>query len=164
MVLVRVALFAVFSAIVAAIFLMTTVSHRRTRTSRFKTTGARLEPLPLDRSRWSQAPVHVSPLLVCYREPTGELTEEVIHPKTISGRRVSSRGVRPDVVNALCRSQQTMRAFEYGNIVWAADVKSGEFIEDLYHYLGGAQPGGAPAPLYEDTTVAIGAGGWKRHW
>ena len=87
-------------------------------------------------------------LLIRFREPGGALVETVIAPKSIVGPRVKHGSVRPEVINAFCHSQHAMRAFRYDDIVWAADAWSGDLIDDLYNYLGGAQPGGAPALPY----------------
>ena len=42
-----------------------------------------------------------------------------------------------------------MRALRFEHIVSAADLRTGEFIDDLYGYFGDAQPGGAPARSYQ---------------
>jgi hypothetical protein len=154
------------STVVGAALIAAASSRHASQRARSKASGGRLEPVLLggERADWAQAPVHGTALLIRYNEPSGEVWEGIIRPKTIMGQRVPSRGVRPDTVNAFCETRQTMRTFVYANIAWAADARSGELIEDLYHYLGGAQPGGAPAPDYRDTRTLADSRGWKRHW
>ena len=161
--LVPAAITSVFAGLLFATVLSTRNASHKTR---LRTAGSRLEPLLLDgeRAGWSQAPVHGTPLVICYRELAGDVLESVIHPKSILGEKVPARGVRPDTVNAYCEAQQGMRAFRYTGILWAADAQSGELIEDLYHYLGGAQPGGAPAPAYGKAASASPPKALKRHW
>ncbi len=156
----------VSTAIGGAAWLVTVSSRSFSQKERFKTSGARLEPVLLDaeRANWAQAPVHRTPLLIRYRDPASGVMEGIIHPKTIMGQRVPARGIRPDTVNAFCQTRQSMCSFDYEHIIWAADAQSGELIEDLYHYLGGAQPGGAPSPLYAKTAAVAGTREWKRHW
>ena len=156
----------VSTAIGGAAWLVTASSRSFSKKERFKTGAARLEPVLLDAERadWTQAPVHHTPLLIRYQDPHAEVMEGIIYPKTIMGQKLPARGVRPDMVNAFCQTRQAMRSFDYEHIVWAADAQSGELIEDLYHYLGGAQPGGAPAPLYAKEAAVAGTKEWKRHW
>ena len=114
---------------------------------RDKTTSGRLEPARPG-TLISQAPVYGVDLLIRFREAGGALAETIITPKSIVGPRVKHGGVRPEAINAFCRTQRAMRTFRYDDIIWAADAFSGDLIDDLYHYLGGAQPGGAPALPY----------------
>ena len=153
---------AIATALIATVLSARFAGHRQ----RLRTAGARLEPLLLqgERKGWSQAPVHGTPLVIRYQEAGCHPMEGVIHPKSILGERVQSRGVRPQLVNAYSESHGAMRAFRYSDIVWAADAHSGELIEDLYHYLGGAQSGGAPAPVYTQTGTPLPARPIKRHW
>ena len=143
----RLALAAGAGLVAGAAFVARSASHRAARAGRHKTTSGRLEPArpgtPI-----SQAPVYGVDLLIRFREPGGALVETVIAPKSIVGPRVKHGSVRPEVINAFCHSQHAMRAFRYDDIVWAADAWSGDLIDDLYNYLGGAQPGGAPALPY----------------
>ncbi len=89
-----------------------------------------------------------SPLLIRYQEDGGALSEHIIHPRTIRGETVFGRQVRPDIVTAFCEKTRLVQSFRYTAIIWAADAQSGEFIDDLYTYLGSAQPGGAPSRQY----------------
>ena len=97
---------------------------------------------------WTLAPVHQSPLIVRYREADGELTEGIVHPKSIRGEPVGPARVRPHVVNVYCEASQGMRALRLDRMLSAMDLRTEEFIEDLYNYFGSAQPGGAPARTY----------------
>jgi hypothetical protein len=157
---------AALSTAIGAALVATASSRVASQRARSKASGGRLEPLLLDgdHSDWAQAPVHGTALLIRYQEPSGEVMEGIIQPKTIMGQRMPSRGVRPDTINAFCQTRQAMRTFVYTNIVWAADARSGDLIEDLYHYLGGAQPGGAPAPHYRTAGIAAEPRALKRHW
>jgi hypothetical protein len=122
-------------------------------------------PMPPPAPRHSgpgQAPVYRSPLRICYRDADGKLREATIHPKTIGGDSVASGAVRPEAVNAFCEETQTMQTFRFADIMWAADARTGDFVEDLYTYLGNAQPGGAPAPLYERPASPARLRHWKR--
>ncbi len=112
---------------------------------------------------WVSGPVHRSPLLIRYQEPDGTLTEAVIRPKAIRGERVGKDRVRPRVVNATCDATRTAETYRLERIVSVADARSGEFIEDPYTYLGGAQPGGAPAPVYDGPAAPARVRQWKRH-
>ncbi len=94
------------------------------------------------------APVPFSALVVRYREADGRLSEQVVHPKTIRGEQVGHGRVRPNVVNVFCERERSMRALRFDGILSAADLRTGEFIDDLYTYFGAAQPGGAPARIY----------------
>ncbi len=156
---------AVVSTVIGAALIASASRHASQR-ARSKASGGRLEPLLLEgeRADWSQAPVHGTALLIRYQETNGGVMEGIIQPKTIMGQRVAARGVRPDTINAFCQTRQAMRTFVTTNIVWAADAHSGELIEDLYHYLGGAQPGGAPAPDYRKAGAVAEPREWKRHW
>ena len=126
-------------------------SGRAARSGRYKTTSARLDPAPPG-APVAQAPVYGADLHIRFREPGGEFTETVITPKSIVGPRVRHGGVQPQMINAFCRTHRAMRVFRYEDILWAADALSGDLIEDLYHYLGGAQPGGAPPLPYAAET------------
>ena len=101
---------------------------------------------------WRLAPVHISALVIRYRKAEGDLAEWIVHPKTIRGECVGNGRVRPTVVNAFCETEQGMRALRLERIVSAADLRTGDFIDDLYTYFGGAQPGGAPARIYQTAT------------
>ena len=162
MIWMRVLLPAAAGIIAGGAVLANVASGREARRARFKTTSARLDPVLQAQGNAAvvappvyQAPVYGAPLLIRYQEAGAEPAETIIVPKNIVGPRVYSRGVRPEVINAFCRSQQAMRAFRYDSILWAADVHSGDLIDDLYGYLGGAQPGGAPAPLYSGSDRAV---------
>ena len=119
------------------------------RTARLRATRGRLEPVLLQTGALplGQAAVYATPLRIRYRDLDGGISESVVVPKNIVGRK-AARGVRPDVVNVFCQGRQAMRSLRFEGILWAEDVHSGDLIEDLHSYFGGAQPGGAPAPLY----------------
>jgi hypothetical protein len=122
-------------------------------------------PIPPPAPRHSgpgQAPVYHSPLRICYRDAAGKLSEATIHPKTIGGDSVASGAVRPEAVNAFCEDTQAMQTYRFADIIWAADARTGDFVEDLYTYLGSAQPGGAPAPLYESPATPARLRHWTR--
>lgn len=123
-------------------------SRRSDQRMRDRWYGHRLDPMVLggDRASWSLAPVHAVRLLIHCEVDDGLAAERIIRPQSILGRKVRSRGVCPDVINAYCEAADTMKAYRFCDILWAADARSGEFIQDLYGYFGGAQPGGAPAP------------------
>ena len=123
------------------------------RNARDRVTRGRLDPVLLGTGGipLGQAPVYRTPLRICYRDVDGATTETVVIPRNIVGRK-AARGVRPDIINVFCQGRQSMRALRFECIVWAEDALTGELVDDLHGYLGGAQPGGAPAPLYRPET------------
>ncbi len=122
---------------------------------RMPTMGAavRRMPPPLMRpdhpeADWIQAAVPRSALVIVYEDAHGTPTEQVVHPKTIRGQRIGNGRVRPTVVNVFCERDRAMRALRIDRILSAADLRTGEFVDDLHTYFGSAQPGGAPARTY----------------
>ena len=113
--------------------------------------GIQLAPVMLDHAdaNWGRAAVFTSPLLIQYEEKDGEIRKSVIHPRNIQGEQISTNRVRPDIINAFCEVRQDIYTFRVSDIRSAVDARTGEFIDDLYTYLGSAQPGGAPAPRYQ---------------
>ena len=118
--------------------------------------GVQLAPVMLDHlnTNWGRASVFASPLVIHYQGNDGELSKSVIHPKNIQGERISSNRVRPDIINAFCEVRQDIHTFRIRDIQSAADARTGEFIDDLYTYLGSAQPGGAPSPRYQASRIS----------
>jgi hypothetical protein len=112
--------------------------------------GILLAPVALDHSgvSWGRAKVYISPLLIRYEAADGSQAETVVQPKNIQGPLTTGGKVRPDMLFAYCESRKGLFSFQLTEIVWAADLKTGDLIEDLFHYLGNAQPGGAPALEY----------------
>ena len=106
--------------------------------------GIQLAPVTLDQANanWGRASVYTSPLVIRYQEGNGGLTESLIHPKNIQGEQLANNRVRPDTVSAFCEKRQDICTFLVTDILMATDARTGEFIDDLYTYLGNAQPGG----------------------
>lgn len=117
----------------------------RARTSRSPPSLRRPNP---EQAGWGEATVPRAVLRIQYRDRAGAVTERTIRPIAIRGPAAGRRRVHPEAVHALCELRHATRTFRYAGIVWAMDPRSGEFIEDLYFYLGSAQPGGAPGRNY----------------